>query len=122
MKIFENFPDQKNRKFLVQKKWSAKFQNALTSRLLRLLPSDQKQKSRNCLKFADTKYLVLKVDSRGEKKGFDPSGHRIKEISTKWVEFREITLKFQSFSGPQIFHDFRVTFRVLAKYRVFGNY
>ena len=58
MKIFENFGPKKF--------WSAKFQNALTSRLLRILSSDQKQKSRNCLKFADVKYLVLIVDSRGE--------------------------------------------------------
>ena len=35
--------------------------------LLRLFPSDQKQKSRNCIKNADVIFLVLNVDSRGEK-------------------------------------------------------
>ena len=36
--------------------------------LLRIFPSDQKQKSRNCIKFADVNFLVLNVDSRREKK------------------------------------------------------
>ena len=35
--------------------------------LLRIFPSDQKHSSRNCIKFADVKYLGLNVDSRGEK-------------------------------------------------------
>ena len=32
---------------------------------LRIFPSDQNQKSRNCIKIADVKFLVLNVDSRG---------------------------------------------------------
>ena len=35
--------------------------------LLRIFPSDQKQKSRNCIKFAGVNFLVLNVDSRREK-------------------------------------------------------
>ena len=36
--------------------------------LLRLFPSDQKHSTRNCIKFARVIFLVLNVDSRGEKK------------------------------------------------------
>ena len=50
--------------------------------LLPLLASDQKNSSRNCIKFADTIVLVLDVDSRGEKT-FWYRGHRFKEINTK---------------------------------------
>ena len=51
--------------------------------LLRIFPSDQKHSSRNCIKFADVEYRVLKVDSRGEKKGSKVVWHRIKEFDTK---------------------------------------
>ena len=36
--------------------------------LLRNFPSDQKHSTRNCIKFADVKYLALNVDSREIKK------------------------------------------------------
>ena len=63
---FDFFPSKKSKIFGPIKFWSAIFQNALTLRLLRFFSSDQKHSSRNCLKFADTKNLVPKVDSRGE--------------------------------------------------------
>ena len=37
-------------------------------RLINIFPSDQKHSSRNCIKFAVVKYLVLNVDSRWERK------------------------------------------------------
>ena len=40
-------------------------------RLINLFPSDQKHSTRNCIKFADVKYLVLIVHIRGEKKEID---------------------------------------------------
>ena len=36
--------------------------------LIRIFPSDQKHSTRNCMMFVDVIFLVLKVDSRGEKK------------------------------------------------------
>ena len=39
-------------------------------RLINLFPSDQKHSTRNCIKFADVKYLALIVHSRGGKKTF----------------------------------------------------
>ena len=63
--------------------------------LLRLNPSDQKHSTRNCIKFADTIFLVLNVDSRGEKKVRDRSDTESRNsthIKLFEVEFREITL------------------------------
>ena len=50
--------------------------------LLRLNPSDQKHSTRNCIKLADSIFLVLNVDSRGEKKLLGKVWHRIKEFYT----------------------------------------
>ena len=36
--------------------------------LIRIFPSDQKHSTRNCIKFAHAIFLVLNVNSRGEKK------------------------------------------------------
>ena len=36
--------------------------------LVRIFPSDKKHSTRNCIKFADVEYLVLKVNSREDKK------------------------------------------------------
>ena len=44
--------------------------------LLRIFTSDQKQKSKNCVKFADVKYLVLNVDSREEKNALCKGGRK----------------------------------------------
>ena len=64
-------------------------------RLINIFPSDRKHSSRNCIKFADVKYLVLIVDSRGEKKVLklhDTESRNSMRNGHIVVQFREITL------------------------------
>ena len=84
---FRNFSKEKSKKIRPIFFWPAKFQNALTLRMLRFFSSDQKHSSRNCLKFADTKYLVLKVDSRGEKKILKSSDTESRNSTQKLSNF-----------------------------------
>ena len=52
--------------------------------LIRLFPSDQNHAPRNCLKFADTKNRVLKVDSGEENKEIDHFLPNLKKNTTFW--------------------------------------